>query len=154
MKFPAPVTLLVFAASAWAQPTFYQPFQQVQQYLQLTDSQVQTILSNKNDYNQLATSRQPRISQLQTEIATETSRDTLDPMALGTRYAEIETICRELKSQAGTYQQKNTSVLTDPQKTKLQALQDAVKLAPVISEAQSGTLLGTATAAPLSYTRT
>jgi len=98
--------------------------------------------------------KQNRISQLQTEIATETAKDTLDPMALGTRYAEIETICRDLKSQAGTYQQKNTTVLTDPQKAKLQALQDAIKLAPVISEAQSGNLLGTAAAAPLFFTNT
>jgi len=49
MKFPAPVTLLVFAASAWAQSTFYQPFQQVQQYLQLTDSQIQTLAEHVED---------------------------------------------------------------------------------------------------------
>jgi hypothetical protein len=75
-------------------------------------------------------------------------------MALGVRYAEVETICRELKDQATAYQTKNTSVLTDPQKAKLQVLQDAVKLAPVISDAQSGNLIGTSTYAPLFFTST
>ena len=39
--------------SAWAQlpPTFYQPLSQVKQFLQLSDSQLQTILANNNDYN-------------------------------------------------------------------------------------------------------
>jgi hypothetical protein len=158
MKLSLPAVLLLIAASAWAQtvpnPWFYQPLGQVQQYLQLTDAQLQTILTNNGDYNQFVITKQSRISQLQSEIATETAKDSLDPMALGVRYAEIETICRDLKNQAGTYQQKNTSVLTDPQKAKLQVLVDAVKLAPVISDAQSGNLIGSSTYAPLFFTST
>jgi hypothetical protein len=158
MKLSLPAVLFLIVASAWAQslptPVPFQPLGQVQQYLQLTDAQLQTILTNNGDYNQFAMTQQSRISQLQTEIATETAKDTLDPMALGTLYAEIETICRDLKNQAGTYQQKNTSVLTDPQKAKLQVLQDAVKLAPVISDAQSGNLIGSSTYAPLFFTST
>ncbi len=34
------------------------------------------------------------------------------------------TICRELKDQAGTYQQTNVTTLTDQQKAKLQVLQE------------------------------
>ena len=92
--------------------------------------------------------------QLQTEIAAEVSKDTLDPIALGVQYAEIETICRELKNQAVMYQTKNTDILTDPQKAKLQVLQEALKLLPVISDAQSGNLIGTPTYAPLFFTST
>jgi hypothetical protein len=158
MKLSLPAVLFLIVASAWAQPlptpVPFQPLGQAQQYLQLTDAQLQTILTNNGDYNQFAMTKQTRISQLQSEIATETTKDTLDPMALGARYAEIETICRDLRSQASTYQQKNTSVLTDPQKAKLQVLQDAVKLAPVISDAQSGNLIGTSTYAPLFFTST
>ena len=116
--------------------------------------QLQAILMNNGEYNQLAMTKQTRISQLQTEIATETAKETLDPMALGTRYSEIETICRELRNQATAYQTKNTAILTDPQKAKLQVLQDAVKLAPVISDAQSGNLIGSSTYAPLFFTST
>jgi hypothetical protein len=154
MNLSVPLTLLALATSGWAQSPqwFYQPLGQVQQFLQLTDPQLETILANNGDYNQLAMTRQIRISQLQGEIATETGKDVLDPMALGIRYVEIETICRELRDQANTYQQKNASVLTDPQKAKLQALQDAMKLAPVISDAQSGNLIGQATSAPPFFT--
>jgi len=158
MKLSSSVVLAVLAASAWAQtvpnPWFYQPLGQVQQFLQLTDSQLQTVLTNNGDYNQFAMTKQTRISQLQSEIATETAKDTLDPMALGIGYAEIETICRELRDQATAYQTKNTAILTDLQKAKLQVLQDAVKLSPVISDAQSGNLIGSSTYAPLFFTST
>lgn len=155
MKLPFSVVVF-FSSLTWAQtvpiPWIHQPLGQVQQYLQLTDGQLQAILANNGEYNQLATTRQVRISQLQAELATETARETLDPMALGSRYAEIETICRDLKSEAGAYQQKNTAILTDPQKAKLQALQEAIKLAPVISGAQSGNLIGSSSYAPLFFT--
>jgi hypothetical protein len=156
MKPSLPATLLLIAASTWAQsnPWFYQPLAQVKDFLQLSDAQLQTILTNNGDYNQFAMTKQTRISQLQSEIAAETAKDTLDPMALGVRYVEIETTCREMKDQAVAYQQKNTGVLTDPQKAKLQVLQDAVKLAPVISDAQSGNLIGASTYAPLFFTST
>jgi len=157
MKLSLPATLLLVAASGWAQIvpnpfSGYKPLGQVQQFLQLTEAQLQTILTNNGDYNQFVMTKQGRISQLQSEIATETAKDTLDPMALGVRYAEIETICRDMKDQAASYQSKNTAILTDPQKAKLQTLQDAVKLAPVIEDAQSGNLIGTVTYAPLFFT--
>ena len=154
MKLSFLIVVALFAASAWAQPNpwFYQPLGQVQQFLQLTDSQLQTVLMNNDAYNQFAMAKQSRISQVQTEIATETAKDTLDPMALGVRYAEIETICRDMKDQATSYQKRNTDILTDPQKAKLQVLQDAMKLAPVISDAQSGNLIGTFNYAPPFFT--
>ncbi len=158
MKLPFLVMVVLFSSLTWAQtvptPWFYEPLGQVQQFLQLTDAQIQAILTNNGEYNQLAMTKQTRISQLQAEIATETARDPLDPMALGVRYAEIETVCRELKDQASTYQQKNTAILTDPQKAKLQVLQDAIKLAPIISDAQSGNLIGSSSHAPLFFTST
>jgi hypothetical protein len=158
MKLPFSVVVVFFSSLTWAQtvpsPWFYKPLGQVQQYLQLTDAQLQTILANNGEYNQLAATKQTRISQLQTEIATEAAKEALDLMALGVRYAEIETICRELKDQAGTYQQKNAAVLTDPQKAKLQAPQDAMNLAPIISDAQSGNLIGSSAYPPLFFTST
>lgn len=48
-----------------------------------------------------------------------------------------------MKAQAAVFLKKNVDSLTAPQKAKLQALQDAIKLAPVISDAQSGNLLAT-----------
>jgi hypothetical protein len=158
MKLSLPAVLILIVVSASAQtlrnPWFYQPLGRVQQFLQLTDSQLQAILTNNGEYNQFATTKQTRISQLRSEIATETAKDSLDPLALGTRYAEIESLCRELRDEATTYQQRNTTILTDPQKAKLQVLQDAMKLAPVISDAQAGNLIASSAYAPLFYTST
>ena len=57
-----------------------------------------------------------------------------------------------MTEQAATSQQQNLSVLSDAQKSKLTMLSDALKLAPVISEAQSGNLLGGSTFAPFGFT--
>jgi hypothetical protein len=133
------------APSARSQTTTFPPPQtplsQVQQFLGLTDDQVKTILQNNNDYNTFSFQQQRQIQNAQAQIAVETSKDPLDPMALGTLYAGIESACRDLRNKASTSQQQNVSILTDAQKAKLSMLNDAMKLAPTISEAQSSNLL-------------
>ena len=142
---PLVLILIAAALSATAQtptnPWFYQPLAQVKEFLQLSDAQVQSILASNEEYNRWSVEKQARAGQVQGEIAEETAREVLNPMALGVRYAEVETICRELKARAAVSLRKNVDSLTAPQKAKLQVLQDAIKLAPVISEAQSGNLL-------------
>ena len=114
-----------FALSAWSQTTTLPPQQalpQVRQFLGLTDSQVTTILQNNNDYNAFSFQQQQQIRNAQSQIAVETAKDPLDPMALGTLYAGIESACRELRDRAATSQKQNISILTDAQKTKLNVL--------------------------------
>jgi hypothetical protein len=154
-SFPV-VLVLVAAASASAQrnPWFFQPLAQVREFLQLSDSQLQTILTNNGEYNRWAFEKQTRIQQVQTEIVHETAKENLDPVALGVRYAEVETTCREMKLQAATYQKKNADVLTDAQKAKMKILEEAMKLAPVIGESQGGNLMGGFAYAPLFFTST
>jgi hypothetical protein len=133
------------ALSAWSQPTPLppqQPLSQVKQFLGLTDAQVTTILQNNNELTRFSFEQQRQIQNAQFQIAVETSKDQLDPMAIGTLYAGIESACRDLREKAATSQKQNISILTDAQKTKLNMLSDAIKLAPIISEAQSGNLLG------------
>ena len=113
---------------------------------------MQTILADNDDYNRFTADKQNRIRQVQTEIADETGKSTLDPNALGIRYAEIEGICREMRDKAATSQKQNLAVLNDVQKSRLNILSDALKLAPVISDAQSGNLLGGSTFAPYGFT--
>src|SRR5438445_45971 len=128
----------LFALSAWSQTTTLPPQQalpQVQQFLGLSDSQVTTILQNNTDYNAFSVQQQRQIQNAQSQIAVETAKDSLDPMAIGTLYAGIETACRDLRDKAVTSQKQNISILTDAQKVKLNTLNDAMKLAPVISEA-------------------
>jgi hypothetical protein len=139
------------APSAWSQlpPQLLSP---VQLYLGLTDAQSAAIRQNNNDYNTFSFAQQHLIQNAQFEIATETAKDQLDPLAIGTLYAGIENACRDLRDKAAAAQQQNISVLTDAQKVKLNLLNDAMKLAPTISEAQSLNLLGPANLATLNFT--
>ena len=134
----------LLSVAAWGQlipfPSFGM-FQQLRSYLQLTDAQWNTINTNNRQYSQLVFERQQRISIVQLEIAQETLNPTLDAMALGMRYAEIEGICRDLRQRGADLERTNVQVLTDAQRGKLKTLQDALNLLPVISEAQGAGLL-------------
>ncbi len=135
--------LLLSCVSSQAQivivpgPNPQSPFQQVKAYLGLTDAQLTQIVTNLNEYRQLVVQRQQRIFQVQSEIYQETTKSPLDPAALGIRYAEIETICRNVRDEAAAIQTRNVTMLTDAQRVKLKALDDATKLLPVINEAQN-----------------
>lgn len=136
-----PVLAFWLALPSWSQlPP--QPLSPVQQYLGLTDAQVAAIRQNNNDYNTFSFAQQRLIQNAQHEIATETAKDQLDPLAIGTLYAGIENACRDLRDKAAAAQQQNVAILTDAQKVKLNLLNDALKLAPTIADAQSWNLLG------------
>jgi hypothetical protein len=154
MKLSFALLPFLFAISADAQdpPVGYQPLAHVKEFLQLSDAQVRSISTNNDAYNRWSFEKQGRIQQVQAEIAAETAKENLDPMAIGIRYAEIEAICRDMTDQASTYQKKNATVLTDAQNLKLNVLEEAMKLAPVIAEAQSGNLLGSFQYAPPFFT--
>jgi len=123
-------------------PQPQQPLSQVKQFLGLTDAQVTVILQNNNEFSRFSFEQQRQIQNAQFQIAVETSKDQLDPMTIGTLHVGVETACRELRDSAVNTQKKNISILTDAQKAKLSMLNDAIKLAPIISEAQYGNLLG------------
>ena len=78
---------------------------------------------------------------LNQEIDQETVKPSLDSAALGVRYLELEVICREMKAAAAGISASSLAVLSDAQKTNLKQLEEAQKLAPTISQAQSFGLL-------------
>jgi hypothetical protein len=153
-RFPITLVLcpwLALSALSQTTPVPAQPLSQVQQYLGLSDDQVKTILQNNSGYDTFSFQQQQQIQQAQIQIAAETAKAQLDPMALGMLYAAIETSCRGLRDKAAAAQQQNISVLTDTQKAKLNVLNDAIKLGPTISEAESGNLLGSAGSPPFLF---
>lgn len=157
MKLGFATTLFLFGNLVWGQsnPWFdYNPLAQVKEFLQLSDSQLQTILTNNEEYNRWSMEKQNRMRQVQSEIADETARAPLDPSALGIRYAEIESICREMKSRATEYRTRNLDVLNAEQKTKMKVLDDAMRLASTITEAQYANLAGEFATAPSGFTST
>jgi hypothetical protein len=135
------VIVFLFAAAAWAQDRWFDVYPQLQQYLQLTNAQVTAISQANRRFTEWSLEKQIRIGTVQREIAEETAKSPLDPMALGIRYAEIEAICREVRERESDVQKSNINQLTDAQKTKLKTLEDAWKLLPTISEAQAARLL-------------
>lgn len=110
-------------------------------YLALTSSQADQIQSNNAAYSDLVYRKNLRISEVQSEISTETAKDTIDPGALGVRYMEIELICRDIRKASDELRKSNLDLLTDAQKVKLTALEEAMKLAPVYTAAQDANLL-------------
>jgi hypothetical protein len=150
MKLSGFIVLALFASLASAQlpPRWFDPLPDLREFLQLTDAQIRTILSNNDDYNRWSAEKQMRIRQVQTEIVQETAKQVLEPNALGMRYAEIETICREMKERLEADRNRNLATLNMEQRAKLKVLEDAMKLAPAISQAQYGNLLGGFTYAP------
>ena len=134
---------LVFLGCCWAQPNIPAPgpYSTIKEFLSLNDSQYQTLLSNNAVNSDTLSNKQTQIFQLQLEIRAETGKPTPDPMALGIRYLQIENLCRDISRQSSAIVKMKTDMLTDAQKAKLKTLDDAAKLAPVISLAQNANLL-------------
>lgn len=110
-------------------------------YLGLTNPQAQQIGKNNDSYTELVAQKNARIWQVQAEISGETAKETLDPSALGVRYMEIELICRDIKRAGDDLRTNNLALLTDAQKVRLTALEEAMKLAPIYAAAQNANLL-------------
>lgn len=145
------IALLASSATAQTTPWPPEPLTNLKEYLQLSDVQLQIILHNNDEYNRWSAERQSRIRQIQDEIVQETAKSPLDPTALGVLYAEIETICRELRDRAILYRSRNLQALEPAQKARLKTLEEALKLLPLASEAQFSNLAGELTSAPYAF---
>lgn len=116
---------------------------QLMKYLDLTPDQLVRITAINGDYMMLVAGKSRRMAQVQQEIAEETAKSPLDPMALGVRYAELEATRRELRAEEAKLNPRITALLSDAQRAKLKTLDDAMKLQPLICEALSLRLLVT-----------
>jgi len=110
-------------------------------YLNLTDSETAFVHQSVDAYNQVAGAKQQRVAQLRGEIANEDQQDPPDPMALGVRYAEIQTIRHDLANQQTALRTKLRASLDDLQRGKLDALSDARNLQPIVGDAQCANLI-------------
>jgi hypothetical protein len=132
---------LSLLAPVFAQNPWFDVLPRLRQYLSLSDTQVQAILRNNQAYTGAVFEKQLRIAQVEREIGEERRKDTIDALAIGMRVAEIESHCRFLQGEAEATYRRNREVLTEPQRTRLAALEEAAKLIPVIQEAQSTGML-------------
>jgi hypothetical protein len=139
--------LIASVAASWAQlpggiPI---PFELVpgplRQFLQLTDDQVRKISQNNREFQEFAALKERRAFQVKQEIAAETAREPLNPGALGARYVELEVIRREIADKQKQLRPANIALLTEAQKMRLQALEEARRLQPVVAMGQSVNLV-------------
>jgi hypothetical protein len=114
----------------------------LQRYFEFTTDQVASIQRLNSALQQFQMDKFTRSGRVQLEIAQETAKPTLDAMALGLRYLELEAIQREVRAQHNKTYEEIQKLLTPAQKTKLEALTAALRLQGVICAAQSQNILG------------
>jgi hypothetical protein len=111
------------------------------EYLSLSAEQKAAINENNAAYTRTSLLKQDRLAQVEKEIRDETARSPLDPGALGIRYAGIEAACRYLGEEGCTVRDRNLALLTDVQKTRIKALEEALRLLPLAQESQGAGLV-------------
>lgn len=119
---------------------------QLKLYMKLTTDQVRQIETVNKEFQTWLQSRLQRQIQVQVEITAETAKSPLDPLALGVRYAEVESIRREITDERARVQAKATALLNETQTALVKTLDQAMRLQAEISDAQCQNLLGPAPA--------
>jgi hypothetical protein len=107
----------------------------LQKYLELNATQVDAIRRANTELYVFNARKQVRMALVRREIEEWTQKDPIDSMQLGVRYAELETIRREMRDEAAKTTDTVRKVLNAAQLVKLKALEDAAKLQPLITDA-------------------
>jgi len=118
-------------------------------YLKLTGDQQNSLQMIETKLNQYVSGRTLRAFQLELEIRQERDRSTLDATAIGTRYVELETICRDARRRYQSAIDDARALLTAPQIARLKALEESLALLPTVAEADKSKLLDAPGIGPL-----
>ncbi|MBY0502680.1 MAG: hypothetical protein K2X03_02140 [Bryobacteraceae bacterium] len=113
----------------------------LQGYLGLSDAQASQINALNQQLTQLLGTKAQRQIQLQVELAQEMRRPSLDPIAIGARYAEIEQIRRDIDAERARTAASIQNMLTEAQKGKLTTLQVVIRDYPIACQAITQNLL-------------
>lgn len=107
----------------------------IEEYLGLTPTQIATFVRNLDEHYARAIVITERRNTVEAEIAAEALRDPIDPMALGLRFAELETSIREFIAQGREIIARHRSLLTPAQAARLDAVIAATRLGAVAGDA-------------------
>ena len=122
------ILLFLFSLEAGFAQGIFSPFPEtLKAYLELTDQQVSQILAKNQQLGEYRSAKLVRQYAVKFEIAEETGRAVVDPMAIGVRYLELETIRRELETEANKIVAEIQGLLTPAQKTKLIMLEGVLR---------------------------
>lgn len=136
MIFRRAVAGLLFAAACSAQvviPSTRYPA--ITGYLQLSTDQLSRLVTNV--FRTLLDRPVSRVEELNEEITTETRQPQPDAAAIGIRYAQIETLCREDASTRRGIVPGQMRLLTEPQRALVQELEGVPRLLALIPSAES-----------------
>lgn len=120
----------------------------VKLFLGLTDAQLKLIGEKNLEFERFLAFKRSRLEQVRAEIAAETRKAALDPLALGLRYVEVEQIRREIAAAEERLRGQLRSALTAEQLGKLASLEQARELLPVWREAAAFRLVIVSPAPP------
>lgn len=138
---PSPVPQGAVRAGNFTACTAREFPQDLRLYLLLSSDQADAIAGLNRANGRKESDDQQQIAQLRAQIARETARDAIDPLALGALYAQIETIRRGEVANRKALLASAPAALSDPQRIKLASLDAARKLQPLIGEATCENLL-------------
>lgn len=110
-------------------------------FLQLSESQLERIMSNNQEHARSVRDRFDRISDLNLEITNELARENPDPGEVGKRVVEIERLTRSVRDEERQLRLRNVELLNEAQRARLRTVEDAVRLLPFVTEAQEGHLI-------------
>ncbi len=137
-----------FAAALTALPLMAQqgppvrpPVPQLTRYLELTIEQQAGLLRIQAEWQRFLAQKQQRVAQVERELSRETNANVPDPLSLGLRYAELEAICRESRDKDKENIASARKLLTAAQTAKLQTLEAAYLLLPIVAEADLAGLM-------------
>ena len=131
------ILLGVVSVSIWAQSIDGA----LLRYLQLSEQQAQEIMANAARF---AAEQKPiyeRVNTLNREIESETRRAAPDKGALGTRYREIELLCRDSETPRRGLYERQMALLSASQRERMQAIEGSDQMAVLAWQAEGFNLL-------------
>ena len=127
------VLWLTLCASLVAAQSTFPP--ELGQYLAITPSQKSAIEALESSFAASLVKSQGRTDAVNAEIAIEAAKPVVDPLALGVRLVEIETIRRQIQTQYSQLRTESMAALNDAQRALLAPLADTGRLYPLIADA-------------------
>ena len=108
---------------------------ELRNYFGLSDDQVRQIVGINETYQSAVGVQEAAIQQLNQQIIAETQKSVLDPVTLGALYVALEQARRDEQAARDQAIGGITRLLTPVQRIRLQALQDALNLRPLVDVA-------------------
>ncbi|HLK47076.1 MAG TPA: hypothetical protein VKT49_03015 [Bryobacteraceae bacterium] len=121
---PAPAQIGIFPAPIAPQPVY----SQLKAYLNLTDTQVQNLISIQSSRNTAQQAIYKQINDKQTQLNMLLTQGTADALTVGQLEIDINNLRKQLPLPNSSYRQQALAVLTPDQTAKLPALVAALQL--------------------------